>query len=361
MLHCVNCRPSQESLQCRPNCKTDGLRRSLGANVVNVYCEWAIANFDHVGSNVLDSCSFSAEANNNLRWRLRVYPRGIAGSSNYVSVFLIKIENFQNAQTCIYQNMHLSILDGQRNRQNTQKAAYTSNFSSENGFKDYMLRSDLSRYVANSTLTFALNLTVITELVDTSNRACDACFNPHEHRLLEDFGQLFHSREGSDIVLMVDDKKLNAHKSVLLARSPVFAAMFASDMAEKRESKISITDITYEALCEMLRFMYTGRVPEKEQVTVDLLLAADKYDLKGLRAACEEVLCWKEHLVETAAEVLVLADGLGTLKLKKSIIDFIKLHAAEVARTDRWNSLLLEKPELLVDLMGIDTNSLNEV
>ena len=56
----------------------------------------------------------------------------------------------------------------------------------------------------------------------------------------------------SDVVLVVDDRKLHCSKTILSVCSPVFAAMFKSDFKEKEESVINLTGKIYEDIYELL-------------------------------------------------------------------------------------------------------------
>lgn len=62
----------------------------------------------------------------------------------------------------------------------------------------------------------------------------------------------------------------------LLARSPVFQAMFEHEMEERKHNRVDITDVDHEVLREMLRFIYTGKASNLEKMADDLLAAADK-------------------------------------------------------------------------------------
>jgi hypothetical protein len=52
------------------------------------------------------------------------------------------------------------------------------------------------------------------------------------------------------------------HKTVLIARSEVFAAMLtaSSDNSEKATNRMVIKDIKPKVVKELLRFLYTGKV-----------------------------------------------------------------------------------------------------
>lgn len=47
-------------------------------------------------------------------------------------------------------------------------------------------------------------------------------------------------------------------------------------MEERKQNRVAITDVEYEVLKEMLRFIYTGKSQNLEKMADDLLAAADK-------------------------------------------------------------------------------------
>jgi speckle-type POZ protein len=57
----------------------------------------------------------------------------------------------------------------------------------------------------------------------------------------------------SDAKLVVGDKIIDVHKLVLSARSPVFAAMFASKMSEAKSGQVVIDDMELPVVKEMIR------------------------------------------------------------------------------------------------------------
>ncbi|VDM36143.1 unnamed protein product [Hydatigera taeniaeformis] len=73
-------------------------------------------------------------------------------------------------------------------------------------------------------------------------------------------------------------RQFKAHKAILAARSPVFAAMFEHGMTESRANRVNITDVEPDILGEVLRFIYTGRVVglDNPVMAQELLAAADK-------------------------------------------------------------------------------------
>ena len=66
-------------------------------------------------------------------------------------------------------------------------------------------------------------------------------------------------------------------------KSDVFDAMFTHDFQETTSNRVIINDLEPEAVMEMVRFMYKGRVQNLERVNQALLVAADKYNIEDLK------------------------------------------------------------------------------
>ncbi|XP_015918406.1 uncharacterized protein [Parasteatoda tepidariorum] len=81
--------------------------------------------------------------------------------------------------------------------------------------------------------------------------------------LQEDLRNLFHNKHLSDVKLRVDGEIIEAHKTVLVARSPVFAVMFDhQEMEEARSGIVDIVDIDAYVMKSFLKFLYTDSVDE---------------------------------------------------------------------------------------------------
>lgn len=127
----------------------------------------------------------------------------------------------------------------------------------------------------------------------------------------QSFGALRGMFEGelfTDFVLNVSGEKINAHKVILAGSSRYFEAMFASGMVESQRSYLEIEDSEPETIRAMLDFIYSGelrqpckRVFEGKDTELKktnssvfysrLFLAADKYQIDGLKQECAKVLC----------------------------------------------------------------------
>ena len=86
--------------------------------------------------------------------------------------------------------------------------------------------------------------------------------------LLEDFQKLFESMELSDVTFNVRCRISDSirsvyvctalHKTILAARSPLFAAMFKHPSKEKLSGIVNVPDIEPDVFKVLLRYIYIG-------------------------------------------------------------------------------------------------------
>lgn len=142
-------------------------------------------------------------------------------------------------------------------------------------------------------------------------------------------------------------KEIKAHKVLLAARSPVFESMLTNGMIESSSNVIEVSDIDYEVMKEMIDFMYTGFVSNLSKYALDLLFAAEKYHLRGLKVICENYL--KTHLnQDNVISILLAADLLSLNGLKNNCIELICNKIKDMNKCNQtWINLLAkESPDL---------------
>lgn len=92
----------------------------------------------------------------------------------------------------------------------------------------------------------------------------------------------------SDFSLMVKGREFGVHRAILAARSSFFAKMFATDMKEAVMLKAELKEIEPDTFEELLKYIYTGVIPESaEHLAMDLFAIADRFEVDGLKKACE--------------------------------------------------------------------------
>ncbi|GIX80946.1 TD and POZ domain-containing protein 1 [Caerostris extrusa] len=154
----------------------------------------------------------------------------------------------------------------------------------------------------------------------------------------------------SDVKLKAKTCSFPAHKVILSARSPVFKAMFSSDMRESTCDIVHI-DLNDQTVRRMLRFMYTADVDDLGWSSAsELYAAADKYEVLTLKEKCSSYL--KANLrPSNACSALVLADLHQDAGLKRLVQDFILKHSLEVMNSDEWKHMMETDLKLAAETM----------
>ncbi|KAK5856025.1 hypothetical protein PBY51_007650 [Eleginops maclovinus] len=129
---------------------------------------------------------------------------------------------------------------------------------------------------------------------------------------------------------------------------PVFNAMFEPEMEESKKYRMEINDMEPDVFKEMMCFIYTGKAPNLDKMADDLLAAADKYVLGRLKVMYKDALC-TSLILESAAEILILAALHSADQLKTQSVDFIGCHSADVRDTSSWKSMVSSHPHLVAD------------
>ncbi|GFT03621.1 TD and POZ domain-containing protein 1 [Nephila pilipes] len=160
--------------------------------------------------------------------------------------------------------------------------------------------------------------------------------------ILSDFEHLFDNKLFSDMIVCVGDRQYNVHRLVLAARSPVFKAMFQSEMLESSESKIIIKDSDDEAFGELLRYLYVGEInPLNSDLALRLLELADKYDVSELKSQVVDYLrC--ELTFKNVLSILTKAHLHNEAVLKAEAIEFAAANMWELMHTSEWETFRLQ-------------------
>lgn len=284
----------------------------------NFSFNWTLSNFKSCPDEFVRSPTFTAIAPfNGIAWRLWVYPNGVdSGSKGYVSLVLelVKSESSKRLKKLdtLVVNYKLGILN--RTNKLIDFVQDEDDFASKvYGKAKFFLRCRLLADAENifkyhDSITFRAEVIYSEHLLQQILPATDC----------SDFEQLLEKRAFADIVIKVIGDDLNemgslsAHRAILAARSSVFEAMLTRDMVERRTNEIEINDLEFEVVKEMVSYIYTGFVNNMADYAVDLLFAADKYDLRSLGDLCVKYLIG--HVNEKNVVDLLLASYLSTLR-----------------------------------------------
>ena len=147
----------------------------------------------------------------------------------------------------------------------------------------------------------------------------------------------------SDVVLVVEDKKLHVHRAVLALCSPVFEKMFTSEFQEKGKNEIS------NELIQLLQIIYPS-VSEKptDQIKEEncrfLLQLADEYQMDAIVRRCEDyIVTTLKRTRNGIIEELIFAQTYNLQKLKRTSIELAKdLSLQELKRNKLYGKINAE-------------------
>ncbi|GAB4844119.1 hypothetical protein Ancab_037426 [Ancistrocladus abbreviatus] len=159
----------------------------------------------------------------------------------------------------------------------------------------------------------------------------------------------------TDVVLVASDDFLSnlaavpAHKAVVASRSPVFKAMLESEMEESLSGTIKISDVSYEALRAFVNYLYSAEACLDEQMACDLLVLADKYQVKHLKSHCEKFLVSKLNW-DTSVTSFAFAHQHNAGLLLDAALSIITDNMDKLTKTEEYSQLLHKDPRLVVEI-----------
>ena len=155
----------------------------------------------------------------------------------------------------------------------------------------------------------------------------------------------------SDIILNVGNVAFPAHKFVLTAHSPVFAAMFQHGLVENQKNAVDIPDIKSNVFESVLQFLYSGDVLGVEPFPDQVLIAVDKYQLDELKSKCEDIMI-ADFSPLNAFKFLAFSHVHSPGKLKKKSMHYINGNAikSNLIFTPDWKEFKFYYPQLAIEL-----------
>ena len=316
-------------------------------HLIKISYEWKIHDFRVISPNrgfYLDSPQFSSSNYENVKWRISMCPSHLTKElQDFLSLFLCLKSNPKNLQ--LKTNYKFSILD--RNRKKYFEKDHTHTFikRSSVGYQTYVLRSEIINddYLPNGCLTIVCDITVGVDKISENCTIFDVKPDKPQLELLNDYESLLNNQKLCDVTIIISDKKIHAHKTILAAHSPVFMNMFSNETIENREGILEITDIEFKVFQELLRFIYSGKIESMDTVVNDLLVAADKYWIRGLLLKCELYLQSILN-VDNVIDILVLADNHNAENLRISAIKYFIVRKKEIINGNNLDFLDRLKP-----------------
>ncbi|KAL6639639.1 hypothetical protein ACP70R_023369 [Stipagrostis hirtigluma subsp. patula] len=146
-----------------------------------------------------------------------------------------------------------------------------------------------------------------------------------------------------------DTPAVPAHRVILASRSPVFRAMLENEMEESRSGVIKIYDVSYDVLRAFVHYMYTAEALLDEQMASDLLVLAEKYEVKHLKAYCEKFITSKVNN-DSAIAHYAFAHRHSAKQLLEASLSVILDNMSTLADREEYKELVEKDPRLVVEI-----------
>ena len=173
----------------------------------------------------------------------------------------------------------------------------------------------------------------------------NACMNARKHQQRQDMLNAMNSfrklQTFCDVVLVVKDRRFSAHKVVLAASSPVFKALFTSELTREKANEdfeVNVPDFDPNTVEELLNFVYTGEVGITEKNAEELLKVADYYDISNLKELCAEIL-FINLKPSNCLGIQEVAELYCYEQLHEAATDFICNNLTSIWQTEEYLSL----------------------
>ncbi|XP_068447986.1 kelch-like protein 5 isoform X2 [Clinocottus analis] len=155
------------------------------------------------------------------------------------------------------------------------------------------------------------------------------------------------SRQLCDVVLVVGDRRIPAHRLVLSSVSDYFAAMFTSDVREAKQDEVKMEGVDPDALWVLVQYAYTGRLDLREDTIESLLSASCLLQLSAVVQACCSFLMKQLH-PSNCLGIRSYADAQGCNDLQRAANAYTMEHFLEVVGGQEFLLLPVEEMERLI-------------
>ncbi|KAL0391771.1 UNVERIFIED_CONTAM: BTB/POZ domain-containing protein [Sesamum radiatum] len=133
------------------------------------------------------------------------------------------------------------------------------------------------------------------------------------------------------------------------SRSPVFRAMLENEMEESISGTIRISDVSYDALRAFVNYLYTAEACLDEQMACDLLILAEKYQVKHLKTYCEKYLMSRLNW-ENSLPYYAFAYQHSAKSLLDAALSLIMDNMDKLSKQEEYMELVEKDPRMVVNL-----------
>ena len=162
--------------------------------------------------------------------------------------------------------------------------------------------------------------------------------------------------KGEDFTIACQGKEFGFNKSILCNVSPAFEAMLTNTcLKENQEGRVDLTDTTPKTIQGLKNILMEDYIKE-EDLTVELLILADKYRIEPLYKICQEYL---KITKETILDVVKTADLISDVELMSKSVEFIEKNCGTFEENPAWDKFCEENPKCSNKILKLLMNKKN--
>ena len=125
--------------------------------------------------------------------------------------------------------------------------------------------------------------------------------------------------------------------------------MLQGDMMEARKGEVTVTDVDPGTFAAVLHYVYTGELEEGQDL-INMIYAAEKYDLPGLKELLFLKIKSEDIKEEFIPDLLIIADKYQAGQLKKLAMEKIRANR-KILEGKKFQRKLANSPHILFDLL----------
>lgn len=182
----------------------------------------------------------------------------------------------------------------------------------------------------------------------------------HPCHVLETLKRLYMKKELCDVVLVVDEEEIKAHRVVLAANSAYFYSMFTTDMCESVQERICLKGIEFEAVELLVNFCYTSSIKITEKNVQNLLSVSNLLQFKTVIESCCGFLKNQLH-PSNCLGIGNFADHHGFSDLQNAAQCYAEKHFLEVIKSEEFLKATFEQIAAMLKSDYLDIASEKEV
>jgi len=154
---------------------------------------------------------------------------------------------------------------------------------------------------------------------------------------------------GTDVVFLVEDKPVHAHK-VMCMRCSYFKAMLSGPMREASQDQIVLPQVQHHIFLALLEYLYTDGIEVPLEQAMELFEAADQFGVERLKKICEAKML-ASICVENAASIFHAADLHNAKSLRDKCLNFILANFDPVTKTACFEEMGRTNVDLVFEIL----------